>query len=196
MGIGEELGKQAICVVCMDDIRPMKFTSIFHDINPSLQVYYKRHTDNDIVSFISSRDNGIQGIILTGSKYRINTPGSPSPDKALLNLGIPVLGICYGFQWLTKVSGGKVCTFSDGRLHNYHKLLSVLDVPRKLYRFTHHDYICKLAKGWKPLIQHESQIWMAIDPKSRHIGIQFHPEKRKASRVFFETWLKYIGRVK
>src|SRR5690242_16798070 len=48
------------------------------------------------------------GIVLSGSPSSVYDPQAPKCDPAVLSLGIPVLGICYGMQWLTQHLGGKV----------------------------------------------------------------------------------------
>jgi GMP synthase (glutamine-hydrolysing) len=48
------------------------------------------------------------GIILSGGPQSVYEKGSPQADPAILELGIPVLGLCYGHQWLAQAAGGKV----------------------------------------------------------------------------------------
>ena len=54
------------------------------------------------------KTNKPKAIILSGGSASIYESGSPQPPKEILSLGIPVLGICYGMQWMTNVFGGKV----------------------------------------------------------------------------------------
>src|SRR5437899_1527445 len=59
-------------------------------------------------STASSRPCAPKGIILSGGPNSVFDPGAPSADPKLLELGIPVLGICYGMQLVAHLAGGKV----------------------------------------------------------------------------------------
>src|ERR1700686_2145214 len=48
------------------------------------------------------------GIVLSGGPSSVYDPGAPPCDPAVLSLGVPVLGICYGLQWITHTLGGRV----------------------------------------------------------------------------------------
>ncbi len=86
------------------------------------------------------------GIILSGGPMSVYDEGSPQIDPAILNLGIPVLGICYGLQIIGKELGGKVEPASDReygkailKINNEDKLfkgvserVSSMDEPRRL----------------------------------------------------------------
>src|SRR3989338_10306842 len=51
---------------------------------------------------------GAAGIILSGGPQSVYDKGSPQADKKSLELGIPVLGLCYGLHWMTQALGGEV----------------------------------------------------------------------------------------
>src|SRR3989338_3765308 len=59
-----------------------------------------------------------QGIIFSGSPASVLTKGSPRPNKTIFNLGIPILGICYGEQVMAKMLGGRV---EKGKRREYGK---------------------------------------------------------------------------
>jgi|GEM_PF-2520219 GMP synthase (glutamine-hydrolysing) len=79
----------------------------------SEQVYAEiRHCDK--ITPPEIKKVGYRGIILTGGPNSVYEPSSPRYDPAVLELGIPVLGICYGFQLLAFLAGGEVATADSG----------------------------------------------------------------------------------
>jgi GMP synthase (glutamine-hydrolysing) len=125
------------------------------------------------------------GIIISGSNRRIHTDRSRHQlPKELLDLGIPVLGICYGFQWMTHVLGGIVATFPDKKERKYNKFITITEpfkVSRHKYKFNHHDYIATIPPTFTKILSHGDEIWMAYDTEKKHLGVQFHPEKYLAA---------------
>lgn len=173
----------------MDDKPPVKLqdalTSCGYDI-----ITFK-YNDNNIVNKI--KNSNPDAVLISGSDYRINDKHSPTLPRQILRLGKPILGLCYGFQYLVKATGGKVCTHKDGKLHEYSRFLTIFD-KSNMYKFTHHDYICEMSSEWKPLIYDSAkeQVWMAKDESKKIMGIQFHPELRKPSaQNFFPKWLEW-----
>ena len=61
---------------------------------------------------------GVAGIILSGGPQSVYEQGSPQADPGMFDLGIPVLGLCYGHQWMAHALGGKVST---ARIKEYGK---------------------------------------------------------------------------
>lgn len=59
---------------------------------------------------------GAAGIILSGGPQSVYDPGSPQADPKIFELGIPVLGICYGLHWMTQTLGGEV---KQGKVKEY-----------------------------------------------------------------------------
>lgn len=139
------------------------------------------------------------GIIISGSNRRVHTDKSRHQlPKELLDLGIPVLGICYGFQWMTHVLGGCVATFPDKKERKYNKYLTISEpfkVSRHKYNFTHNDYIATIPPTFTSVLSQGDEIWIAYDKQRGHIGVQFHPEKTSSTgREFFMKWLIKIGK--
>lgn len=132
-----------------------------------------------------------QAIILTGSAARVTDPSAPKVPEFIFRLNKPILAICYGFEYIAKPYIG---TFEDNKLHYYNKMLEIktpFRVPKKLYRFSHHDYVYKLPKKWTIDIIHNDQIWMAH--YKNIIGIQFHPEYHESSaKSFYKEWIQFI----
>lgn len=176
------------------------FPSLLQRLHPTISVSMFHHTDKKLLDDILCLRKSLDGLIITGSVYRIAKVQDDFLPRKLMDLGIPILGICYGFQWMTWNKGGELRTFLDGALHEYEKVFEIsapFTLPAKKYTFSHHDYIYRLPSSWKAVIQHDEQIWMAYDPSTGHIGIQFHPERHKAStEAFFKAWFVWIKKQK
>jgi len=165
---------------------------IFNKIENSVITVFNYKTPDLYKQIKSLRPDAI---MITGSKSRILYKNAYKLPKKILTLNIPILGICYGYQWLVKKTHGTIDTFSD-KYHIYNKKLEIntqFKVPSKVYYFAHNDYITKLNESWIPCITDGNQIWMAYEPTKKIIGIQFHPEKKKSSGLaFFRAWVKWI----
>ena len=82
-----------------------------------------------------------EGIIFTGGPQSVYGEGAPSVDKGIFELGIPVLGICYGSQLMAHILGGKVqtCTTSEyGKTETFYNkecalFADIKDMPEKIY---------------------------------------------------------------
>ncbi len=124
------------------------------------------------------------GIILSGGPSSVYTKNAPLPDKEIFNLGVPVLGICYGVQLLAQFLGGKVekglkreygkgtLTVKDGSCALFTKLPKSLQVWN-----SHGDKLTKLPNGFKPVAATENSEYAAIENRARkYFGLQFHPE--------------------
>jgi GMP synthase (glutamine-hydrolysing) len=125
-----------------------------------------------------------QGIILSGGPSSVYAKNAPLPDKAIFNLGIPILGICYGLQLLAHFLGGKV---ERGLKREYGKgTLRVTDsfcplfanLPETLQVWNSHgDKLTKMPAGFSSVAVTENSNYAAIENRSEKIfGLQFHPE--------------------
>jgi GMP synthase (glutamine-hydrolysing) len=125
-----------------------------------------------------------KGIILSGGPSSVYSKGAPLPDKGIFQLGLPVLGICYGLQLLAHYQGGKV---EAGQKREYGKgTLTIRDsrcplfagLPATLQVWNSHgDKLTRIPKGFSPVAVTENSDYAAIEDRSRHFyGIQFHPE--------------------
>lgn len=176
-----------ICLINMYSTIQTDFSKLFpKDVH--LTIY--KPSEPDLLEKLKS----FGGIIISGSNRRIHADKSPHQlPKELLNLGIPVLGICYGFQWMTHVLGGIVATFPDKKVRKYNKFLEIKEpfmVSRHKYRFNHHDYIATIPSGFTEVLSKDNEIWIAYDKEKRFIGIQFHPEIYVATgKAFFMEWI-------
>jgi GMP synthase (glutamine-hydrolysing) len=125
-----------------------------------------------------------KGIILSGGPASVYAKGAPLPDKAIFDLGIPMLGVCYGLQLLAQYLGGKV---EKGQKREYGKgTLQVKDsfcalfanLPEKLQVWNSHgDKLTKVPKGFKSVAVTENSDYAAIENHDKKMfGLQFHPE--------------------
>ena len=125
-----------------------------------------------------------RGVILSGSPSSVYAPNAPLPDPALFDLGLPVLGICYGLQVLAHFLGGKV---EPGLKREYGKgTLRVKDsfcalfanLPETLQVWNSHgDKLTRIPSGFKPVAVTENSDCAAIENHDRKMfGLQFHPE--------------------
>ena len=126
---------------------------------------------------------GYKGIIFTGGPNSVYDMTSPHYDKAILDLGLPVLGICYGCQLISWMSGGKVegCKKSEyGKIEITASAESKLfkDVPEKsIVWMSHTDYISELPAGFRAVAHTENCPVAAMENKEKKLyAVQFHPE--------------------
>jgi GMP synthase (glutamine-hydrolysing) len=124
-----------------------------------------------------------KGIILSGGPASVNLPDSIKCDPKIFELGVPILGICYGHQLIAHMLGGQV---SKGEVREYGKaVLNVLD-KRGIFAglddeetvwMSHFDVVSKLPEGFKVTGDTEDCNLSSMANFERNIyGIQFHPE--------------------
>jgi GMP synthase (glutamine-hydrolysing) len=129
------------------------------------------------------REDGVIGIIFSGGPQSVYAKTAPHPDPAVFELGVPILGICYGVQLMGHFLGGKVELSKEREYGHGHltikkpgKLFAKL--PRKLRIWNSHgDKLIKLPPGFVATAVSENSPFSGIeDAKRRFYGIQFHPE--------------------
>jgi len=124
-----------------------------------------------------------KGIILSGGPHSVYEKDSPSLNKEIIQMGIPVLGICYGMQILVKTLNGKVKEAKEreyGRAQMYfdsHQDL-FFSMPAKIISWmSHTDKVVELPKGFVQLAHTLNTKYAAIGNSNKKIyGVQFHPE--------------------
>ena len=125
-----------------------------------------------------------EGIIFTGGPQSVYGEGAPAIDKELFELGIPVLGICYGSQLMAHTLGGEVktCITSEyGKTETIYDKDCVLfgaDMPEKAISWmSHTDYIAKIPEGFK-ITAHTANCPCAAmaNAEKKLYAVQFHPE--------------------
>lgn len=124
-----------------------------------------------------------EGIILSGGPASIYEKGSPKCDPGILDLNIPVLGICYGMQFLTQALGGNIDR-ADKREYGPADL-EILDAggifagvdEKTSCWMSHGDSISKLAPGFRVTAKTANTPFAAAANDERRLyGFQFHPE--------------------
>lgn len=123
------------------------------------------------------------GIILTGGPNSVYDPASPHCDKAIFEMGIPVLGICYGLQLLCYSVGG---TVSSAEVGEYGKTKMRVDTSSDLFYgmspeqtglMSHTDRVTVLPEGFRPIAVTKHCPIAAYECRERKLyGVQFHPE--------------------
>ena len=126
------------------------------------------------------------GIILSGGPASIYTQNAPKFPPFLLNLKIPLLGICYGMQAIADALGGEI-TASGAREFGYTQLSTEEQnplIPEGIHQvwMSHGDQISKLPEGFSKLATTENTPLAAMGDLSRQLfGVQFHPEVKHTS---------------
>jgi GMP synthase (glutamine-hydrolysing) len=145
-----------------------------------LNVYCEIHPYNKIPT-ISSQ---IRGVILSGSPHSVREDNPPKPDLAAIKGKLPLLGVCYGAQYLSHFFGGEVGKSNSreyGRAH-----LEFVDEQNKLFHnistgsqvwMSHADTILSIPDNYKIIAStHDVKIAAYSIEGEETFGIQFHPE--------------------
>ena len=126
------------------------------------------------------------GIIFTGGPNSVYLDDSPKCDNALFDLGIPVLGICYGMQYIAhsfggKVEAGKVREYGPTNVHiGTSAIFNGLDKD-EIMLMSHTDYVSRVPDGFVTTATTDDCPCVAIENSARHIyGVQFHPEVERS----------------
>ena len=124
-----------------------------------------------------------KGIIFTGGPNSVYVDGAPTIDPAIFDLGIPVLGLCYGFQLMSHLLGGHVCKAPE---REYGKTLVHVDTKSKVFEnvspeticwMSHNDYAETAPTGFTISAYTDNCPVAAIElPEKNLYGFQFHPE--------------------
>ncbi len=124
------------------------------------------------------------GIVLSGGPCSVYDAGAPACDPAVLSLGVPVLGICYGLQWIAHTLGGRVERAerreygpADLELRDGSALFAGFPKRLKIW-MSHGDHVLELPPGFHPTGSTGSSLSAVEDPTRRIFAVQFHPEVR------------------
>jgi len=135
---------------------------------------------------INDVNQSIKGIILSGGPLNVYQINKYSFDKKILEQNIPVLGICFGHQILSKINGGRVKQSKNrefGLANVYKKNNSLLThnffinkKPKKVW-MSHADQVSKLPKNFKVVASSSNSKFAIVENKlKKFFGVQFHPE--------------------
>lgn len=148
-------------------------------------VYSELHPFN--ISLEKIRELKPKGIILSGSPHSAYDSGAPISSPEIFNLGIPVLGICYGLQLIAFQLGGEV---DKAARREYGPAELVIDDATDLFAgvtpdgpnglnvwMSHGDHLTGIPGGFEPIAHSSNAPICAIRDRARKIyGVQFHPE--------------------
>ena len=126
------------------------------------------------------------GIIFTGGPNSVYLPESPQVNPEVFQLGVPVLGICYGCQLMAHHLGGLVTAAQEDTAREYGKTETFYDNDCKLFHnlpsqgiswMSHGDYMAKVPTGFELVGRTNACPNVAIaDEERKFYGVQFHPE--------------------
>ena len=123
------------------------------------------------------------GIILSGGPSSVYEKSAPSLRPKILDIDLPLLGICYGMQTLVQHRGGKVMPArrqeygqTSIRIRKKSPLFKSIRSKHLAVWMSHGDRIEILPRGWEVIAESESAMAAIADTKKRHYGLQFHPE--------------------
>lgn len=153
------------------------------------------------ISIEEIKDIGYKGIIFTGGPNSVYDEKSPHYDPAILDIGVPILGICYGDQLMAYMAGGKVESAENSS--EYGKTDVVMsdnilfkDIPREsVCWMSHTDFIETPPTGFEIIAHTDKCPCAAMCDVNRNLyGVQFHPEvthtvygKQMLSNFLFEV---------
>ena len=184
-----------------------QFTQLIARRIRELEVYSEiiSHKKINITKIIN---NKIYGIILSGGPLNVYESNKFKFDRKILNLNIPILGICFGHQILSKELGGKVKKskhreFGLAEVKKINKSLLINNFFNKKNLtnvwMSHADQVSKLPKGFKIVASSKNSRFTIIESKQRKFyGVQFHPEVTHTDRgtVLLKNFLFLICKIK
>lgn len=154
------------------------------------QLIARRVRDNNVYAEVlpyttpleKIRETGYKGIIFTGGPNSVYKEESPHYDPAILKLGVPVLGICYGAQLITYMAGGAiksapVSEYGPVELHVEQSVLFEDIPPHSSCYMSHTDYISRPPEGYTVTAHTADCPCAAMEDRAHNIyAVQFHPE--------------------
>jgi GMP synthase (glutamine-hydrolysing) len=128
------------------------------------------------------RKKNPRAIILSGGPSSVYEEGAPHPDRAVIEIGVPVFGICYGVQLMAHFLGGEVKP-SDRREYGQadleaksgSSLFVGLPSPMRVW-MSHGDYVSRPPEGFTVTASTDAAIGAVEDAARKLYGVQFHPE--------------------
>jgi GMP synthase (glutamine-hydrolysing) len=131
------------------------------------------------------------GVVLSGGPSSVYDPEAPKCDPKLLALGVPVLGICYGMQWITHTLGGKV-ERADRREYGRaelnieptgkgadslgpSELFNGVAASLRVWN-SHGDHVMQLPSGFRTVGRTANAVAAVEDPARKIYAVEFHPE--------------------
>jgi GMP synthase (glutamine-hydrolysing) len=125
-----------------------------------------------------------QALVLSGGPSSVYDPAAPVCDGRVLKLNIPVLGVCYGLQWISWQLGGRVeparrreYGFAQLEIYPSTELLQGLESPLRVWN-SHGDHVAEVPPGFSITGKTENAISVIENPSARIYALEFHPEVR------------------
>ncbi|NCX11192.1 MAG: glutamine-hydrolyzing GMP synthase, partial [Proteobacteria bacterium] len=148
-----------------------------------------------------------KGIILSGGPLNVYQLNNNLFDKKILKLGIPILGICFGHQILSKFNGGRVKQskhreFGLANIYKKNNSLLIKDFFNKKSKkvwMSHADQVYKLPKTFKVIASSENSKYAIVESKiEKFFGVQFHPEVTHSEngKKIFSNFVSKICKIK
>ncbi len=145
-------------------------------------VYAEIHPFN--ISMEKIREINPVGVIFSGGPSSVYAEGAPHSDSAIFELGVPILGICYGLQLIAYQNGGAVDRSARREFGRAHLRIDATnepflrDVPSEsIVWMSHGDSLTKMPDGFEVIAHTDNAPICAIANQERKIyGVQFHPE--------------------
>jgi GMP synthase (glutamine-hydrolysing) len=129
-----------------------------------------------------------QALILSGGPSSVYDPAAPICDPRVLKLNLPVLGICYGLQWMSHNLGGKVEAagrreygFAELDILPTTELLADFPSPLKVWN-SHGDHVVEVPPGFAITGRTSNAISVIENPQTRMYALEFHPEVHHTHR--------------
>jgi GMP synthase (glutamine-hydrolysing) len=127
------------------------------------------------------------GLVLSGGPSSVYDANAPKCDPQILAMGLPVLGICYGMQWITHALGGKVekaerheygsAQLTIENAHGNSESLLFAGAPSSLRVWNSHgDHVRALPPGFRTVGTTENAVAAVEDPQRKIYAVEFHPE--------------------
>lgn len=146
-----------------------------------MKVYCEIYPGNRPITEFGALEN-IKGIILSGGPSSVYDKDAPWPDSRVWDLGVPIMGICYGMQLIAEYFGGKVKRSKRreyGLAHLNIKAKKSLfgNIKNPVVWMSHGDSLSRMPQGFSVIATTPNSPYAAIADRERQVyGVQFHPE--------------------
>ncbi len=177
MSAGRDYHKELVLILDFGS----QYTQLIARKTRELGVYCEIYPFNiDIKKIISLKP---KGIILSGGPKSVNDKNAPICAREIYDIGIPILGICYGLQLTTLLFGGRVEKSTKREYGKAHIFIDKQDIfldgikDGDIVWMSHQDKVLKIPKGFTVLAHSDNSPCASVaDTKRKIYGVQFHPE--------------------
>ncbi|MEI8218288.1 MAG: glutamine-hydrolyzing GMP synthase [Elusimicrobiota bacterium] len=146
-----------------------------------MKVYCEIYPGNRAIAELGTLEN-IKGVILSGGPSSVYEKDAPWPDDKIWELGVPILGVCYGMQLIAEQYGGKVKKSAHREYGLAHLTLGKKEklfakITNPTVWMSHGDSLSKMPAGFRRIAYTKNSPYAAIADTARAVyGVQFHPE--------------------